>query len=148
MLAGVAVTFVMFMTTMIMTVAILVVWGHNVVLAVAFFLIFGLIDASFLTAALSKFTHGGWFPIALSGNNMLFAIYCVLSACMEGADAMQTIPVRLLQAGCTHPSSGLQDADTSLGYLVQVQIILCGLQQAHCKLLLSAVMCAQRFCSP
>ena len=67
MLAGVAVTFVMFMTTMIMTVAILVVWGHNVVLAVAFFLIFGLIDASFLTAALSKFTHGGWFPVALAG---------------------------------------------------------------------------------
>ena len=65
--AGVAVTFVMFMTTMIMTLAILVVWGHNVLLALAFFLVFGLIDASFLTAALSKFTHGGWFPIALSG---------------------------------------------------------------------------------
>lgn len=65
--AGVAVTFVMFMTTMIMTLAIVVVWGHNVLLALAFFLIFGLIDVSFLTAALSKFTHGGWFPIALSG---------------------------------------------------------------------------------
>lgn len=65
--AGVAVTFVMFMTTIIMTVAILVVWNHNILAALAFFLIFGLIDMSFLTAALSKFTHGGWFPIALSG---------------------------------------------------------------------------------
>ena len=93
MLAGVAVTFVMFMTTMIMTVAILVVWGHNVVLAVAFFLIFGLIDASFLTAALSKFTHGGWFPIALSGNSMLHRPHvhqvCCLRAC-SSASAMQT----------------------------------------------------------
>ncbi len=76
-------TFVMFMTTMIMTLAILVVWGHNVLLAVAFFLIFGLIDASFLTAALSKFTHGGWFPIALSGENILHATLGILSACIK-----------------------------------------------------------------
>ena len=62
-------TFVMIMTTLIMTLAILVVWGHNVLVALAFFLVFGLIDASFLTAALSKFTHGGWFPIALSGRD-------------------------------------------------------------------------------
>ena len=65
--AGVAVTFVMFMTTLIITLAILVVWNHNILVAIAFFVVFGLIDGAFLTAALSKFTHGGWFPVALAG---------------------------------------------------------------------------------
>ena len=64
-------TFVMFMTTLIVTLAILVVWNHNILVALTFFLVFGLIDMSFLTAALSKFTHGGWFPIALSGAQSL-----------------------------------------------------------------------------
>ncbi|KAK9918504.1 hypothetical protein WJX75_004557 [Coccomyxa subellipsoidea] len=63
---GVAVTFVMFTTTLLMTVGILVIWKHNVFTAIAFFVIFGLIDVSFLSATLNKFLHGGWFPIALS----------------------------------------------------------------------------------
>lgn len=57
----------MFMTTLIVTLAILVVWNHSILVALTFFVVFGLIDMSFLTAALSKFMHGGWFPIALSG---------------------------------------------------------------------------------
>lgn len=60
-------TFVMFTTTLLMTVGILVIWKHNVFTAIAFFVIFGLIDVSFLSATLNKFLHGGWFPIALSG---------------------------------------------------------------------------------
>ncbi len=67
MRAGVAVTFVMFITTLLITLAILVVWHRSVFVAAAFFLVFGLIDASFLSATLNKFTHGGWFPIALAG---------------------------------------------------------------------------------
>ena len=60
-------TFVMFITTLLITLAILVVWHHSIFVAIAFFLVFGLIDASFLSATLNKFTHGGWFPIALAG---------------------------------------------------------------------------------
>lgn len=66
LIVGVAVTFVMFMTTIIMTIAIMVVWHHSVFVALAFFLVFGLIDVAFLSATLNKFTRGGWFPIALS----------------------------------------------------------------------------------
>ena len=65
--AGVAVTFVMFITTLLITLAILVVWHRSIFVAIAFFLVFGLIDASFLSATLNKFLHGGWFPIALAG---------------------------------------------------------------------------------
>ena len=57
----------MIITTLLMTLAILVVWHRSVWLAAAFLLVFGLIDGSFLSATLNKFTHGGWFPIALSG---------------------------------------------------------------------------------
>ncbi len=66
--AGVAVTFVMLITTILMTLGLLVIWKHNILTALAFFVIFGLIDVSFLSAALNKFLHGGWFPIALSGD--------------------------------------------------------------------------------
>ncbi|EIE21883.1 potassium transporter [Coccomyxa subellipsoidea C-169] len=69
---GVAVTFVMLITTILMTLGLLVIWKHNILTALAFFVIFGLIDVSFLSAALNKFLHGGWFPIALSG--ILFTV--------------------------------------------------------------------------
>ena len=74
MRAGVAVTFVMFTTTLLITLAILVVWHRSAFVAAAFFLVFGLIDASFLSATLNKFLHGGWFPIALAGARAQFAM--------------------------------------------------------------------------
>lgn len=57
-----AVTFVMFMTTIIMTLGILVIWNHHILVALAFFIVFGLIDVSLLSAALNKFLRGGWYP--------------------------------------------------------------------------------------
>ena len=55
-------TFVMFITTLLTTLAILVVWHCSIFVSLAFLLIFGLIDGSFLSATLNKFEHGGWFP--------------------------------------------------------------------------------------
>lgn len=78
--AGVAVTWVMFMTTILMTIGILVIWKHNIFVALTFFIVFGLIDVSFLSAALNKFLHGGWFPIALSGGLPLPALPATLSS--------------------------------------------------------------------
>ena len=144
-------TFVMFMTTMIMTVAILVVWGHNVLLAVAFFLVFGLIDASFLSAALSKFTHGGWFPIALSGEDML---HChsrdTLFACMHKVLARSRL-FTSDNAGSRWLHTSIprlaRHADTPLGLMGLYQIVLGEPHASYVRASLCAVLWVQLSCS-
>ena len=57
--AGVAVVFVQFITDCLLALVMLVVWGRPLS-AAAFFLVFGALDGTFLSATLNKFTHGGW----------------------------------------------------------------------------------------
>lgn len=57
---------VMFITTFLMTLVIIFVWQRSILLAVAFLIVFGLIEGVYLTAALMKVTQGGWVPIVLS----------------------------------------------------------------------------------
>ena len=63
---GVAVCFNMLIDSAAYAAAIRIHFNKPIVYSVLFFLCFGLIDATFLTANLNKFLSGGWFPIALA----------------------------------------------------------------------------------
>ncbi len=61
---GVAVTTVIFITTILYSIAIHVVWNLSIFFSIAFLLIFGLIELSFLGATYVKIVDGGWFTLA------------------------------------------------------------------------------------
>ncbi|RLM85709.1 potassium transporter [Panicum miliaceum] len=63
---GLAVITVMLVTTCLMSVAIMLCWHRSPLLALAFFLFFGSIEALYFSASLIKFLEGAWVPILLS----------------------------------------------------------------------------------
>lgn len=63
---GLAVTTVMFVTTCLMSLVILIVWKKRVVTAIAFLVIFGSVELLYISACVSKVPEGGWIPLALS----------------------------------------------------------------------------------
>ncbi|XP_022134531.1 potassium transporter 6-like isoform X2 [Momordica charantia] len=64
--AGLAVITVMLVSTCLMSLVIVLCWRKSVLLAVAFILFFGSIEALYFSASLIKFFEGAWVPIALS----------------------------------------------------------------------------------
>lgn len=60
---GVAVASVMFITTILLSITIHVVWGLPIIVSIVFFLIFGVIDMAFLSSTLLKVRNGGWFTL-------------------------------------------------------------------------------------
>ncbi|KAJ6853758.1 potassium transporter 7 [Iris pallida] len=63
---GIACITVMFVTTCLMTLVIIFVWQRSIILAVLFFLFFGLPEACYLSSSIMKVPKGGWAPIVLS----------------------------------------------------------------------------------
>ncbi|KAJ4762205.1 Potassium transporter [Rhynchospora pubera] len=64
---GIAVTAVMFITTIFLTLVMLLIWRISILWIVLFFTIFGTAELIFLSSALYKFKQGGYFPIAVAG---------------------------------------------------------------------------------
>ncbi|PUZ73449.1 hypothetical protein GQ55_2G475100 [Panicum hallii var. hallii] len=64
--SGLAVITVMLVTTCLMSVVIMLCWHRSPLLALAFFLFFGSIEALYFSASLIKFLEGAWVPILLS----------------------------------------------------------------------------------
>lgn len=62
---GVAVASVMFLTTILLSTVMRVVWKLPIIVSVAFFLVFGIVDVAFLSATLLKVVNGGWFTLTL-----------------------------------------------------------------------------------
>src|SRR4051812_34558153 len=60
---GVAVSSVMILTTILLSMTLCVVWRLPTIVAVAFLLVFGTVDLAFLFPTLLKFHDGGWFTI-------------------------------------------------------------------------------------
>jgi len=60
---GVAVSSVMFITTILTSIVIHVVWQFPIIVSVVFLLIFGTIDVAFLSSTLLKVHNGGWFTL-------------------------------------------------------------------------------------
>ncbi|ERN05324.1 hypothetical protein AMTRI_Chr08g208830 [Amborella trichopoda] len=63
---GLAVVTVMFVTTCLMSLVIVVVWKQKVIVALLFLSFFGFIELLYLSASLIKVHEGGWIPLSLS----------------------------------------------------------------------------------
>ncbi|XP_073010882.1 potassium transporter 26-like [Typha latifolia] len=63
---GVAVIWVMLITTFLMTVVMTVIWETNIILIALFFLVFIGIEGTYMTSLLNKIAEGGWVPFAIS----------------------------------------------------------------------------------
>ncbi|CAL9092026.1 unnamed protein product [Musa textilis] len=63
---GLAVTIVIFVTTCLMSLVIIVVWRQKVRTAMAFLVFFGSIELLYTSALMIKIPEGGWLPLALS----------------------------------------------------------------------------------
>ncbi len=80
---GIAVTGTMSLTTMLAAIYMHGVLRWNLLLCVALFGFFLLVDGSFFVANLLKFIEGGWFPLAVAA-----AVYIVMSTWMSGRRAL------------------------------------------------------------
>ncbi|KAL3518043.1 hypothetical protein ACH5RR_020632 [Cinchona calisaya] len=63
---GLSVTSVMFVTTCLMTLVMIIVWKQRTLVAAAFLLFFGSIELLYLSAVFFKVPDGGWIPLLLS----------------------------------------------------------------------------------
>lgn len=66
LIIGLTVTSVMFVTTCLMTLVILIVWKLQIIVAAAFLVLFGSVEILYLSAALLKVPDGGWIPLLMS----------------------------------------------------------------------------------
>lgn len=63
---GLTVTSVMFVTTCLMTLVMIIVWKLQIIVAAAFLVFFGSVEILYLSAALFKVPEGGWIPLLMS----------------------------------------------------------------------------------
>nr|XP_043637655.1 potassium transporter 1 [Erigeron canadensis] len=63
---GLAVTTVMFVTTCLMTLVMIIVWKQQILTAATFLVLFGSVELLYLSAAFFKVPEGGWIPLLLS----------------------------------------------------------------------------------
>ncbi|KAL0910278.1 hypothetical protein M5K25_021243 [Dendrobium thyrsiflorum] len=63
---GVAVIWVMLITTVLMSVVMLVIWDTNIILVVTFLAVYLSIEGVYMSSLLNKLAHGGWVPFAIS----------------------------------------------------------------------------------
>lgn len=63
---GMAVTTVMFVTTCLMALVMIIVWKKKIISAVAFLVFFGSIELLYISASVYKVPEGGWIPLVLS----------------------------------------------------------------------------------
>lgn len=73
--AGVAVIGVMFISSTLLTMVMLLVWNLSWPLALLYFCIYGSIEGIYFSAVLNKVPQGGWFPFAIA------LIFMVISLC-------------------------------------------------------------------
>ncbi|KAJ8749724.1 hypothetical protein K2173_012275 [Erythroxylum novogranatense] len=63
---GMVVTTVMFVTTCLMALVMIIVWKKRIIYTVAFFVFFGSIELLYISASFYKVPEGGWIPLLLS----------------------------------------------------------------------------------
>ncbi|KAG9154295.1 hypothetical protein Leryth_000747 [Lithospermum erythrorhizon] len=63
---GLAVTIVMFVTTILMAMVMIIVWNKTLTATAAFLIFFGSVELLYMTAAFCKVLEGGWMSLLLS----------------------------------------------------------------------------------
>ncbi|KAJ7101817.1 hypothetical protein O6H91_02G117700 [Diphasiastrum complanatum] len=69
---GVAVVTVMFITTIMTTLIMLLIWQIHLSLVLSFALVFGFLELLYISSVLVKVDKGGWVPLALAGLFLMF----------------------------------------------------------------------------
>ncbi|GAX85040.1 hypothetical protein CEUSTIGMA_g12460.t1 [Chlamydomonas eustigma] len=87
---GICISIVMFITTNLITLLMVVDWHLSSVLVTLFYLLFGLIEGAFLTANLTKVPQGGWFTLAV-GAGVALVKFGWLSGQIAKKEAIQEI---------------------------------------------------------
>jgi len=64
--AGIAVVMVMLVTTLLIFLVMVIVWRKPFLLALLFHVVFGTIEAVYVSAVLFKTTQGGWVPLVIA----------------------------------------------------------------------------------
>jgi len=64
--AGLAVTTVMFVTTCLMALVMIIVWKQKIISALAFLLLFGSMELLYISACIFKVPEGAWIALAMS----------------------------------------------------------------------------------
>ncbi|KAL3134369.1 hypothetical protein ABBQ38_006624 [Trebouxia sp. C0009 RCD-2024] len=102
---GVAVSSMLFGTTLLIYLVMLMIWETNFFLATAFFIGFGFIDMVFTTANLNKVPRGGWFALAIAGSVFLLSYlwWWGTSTKLKGVVAAQVKMQDLLTFGPKNP---------------------------------------------
>ncbi|KAJ4848729.1 hypothetical protein Tsubulata_043975 [Turnera subulata] len=72
---GLAVITVMFITTCLMFLVIVMVWKQHVLAALAFLIVFGSFELLYLSACVTKVHKGGWLPLLISA--LVLAVMCI-----------------------------------------------------------------------
>jgi KUP system potassium uptake protein len=57
---------VMFITTILITLVMIIVWGTPLLLAGLYFVVFFILEGTYVSAVMTKFVEGGWLPFAVS----------------------------------------------------------------------------------
>lgn len=64
--AGVAVVWVMIITTCLVALVMLVIWDTNILIILGFFVPFIIIEGAFVSSLLNKIPQGGWVPFVIA----------------------------------------------------------------------------------
>ncbi|KAL3359355.1 hypothetical protein AABB24_016095 [Solanum stoloniferum] len=71
---GIAVVFVMFLTSCFLVLVMILIWKTNILLIIAYVLIIGSVELVYLSSVLYKFEQGGYLPLALA-MFLMFVMY-------------------------------------------------------------------------
>ncbi|MQM19580.1 hypothetical protein Taro_052585 [Colocasia esculenta] len=71
---GVAVIWVMIITTLLMVVVMLVIWDTNIILVSLFAMVFLGVEGIYMSSLLNKVPQGGWVPFAISAFFLLITL--------------------------------------------------------------------------
>nr|CAD1827148.1 unnamed protein product [Ananas comosus var. bracteatus] len=63
---GVVVILVMFITTILLTLVMIIIWRTPIILAGLYFVSFSILEGAYVSAVMTKFIKGGWLPFAVS----------------------------------------------------------------------------------
>ncbi|XP_002974525.2 probable potassium transporter 17 [Selaginella moellendorffii] len=63
---GVAVIWVMLITSSLITLVMLIIWRTPVILALVYITVYGTLEGVYLSSVLTKLREGGWFPFGIS----------------------------------------------------------------------------------
>ncbi|XP_020529872.1 potassium transporter 5 [Amborella trichopoda] len=101
---GIAIVFVMTLTTALVTLVMVMIWKTNIFLILAFVLVIGSVELLYLTSVLYEFTQGGYFPLAFAAFLMtVMSVWSMVHLRKYNYELQHKVPTRNLLDLTTKP---------------------------------------------